>query len=220
MAKLIIKLINAIANVVNEDPDMQGRLKVVFVPNFNVTVGERVYPAADISEQISMAGKEASGTGNMKFALNGALTTGTLDGANIEIRERVGKENFFLFGLTADEVVALKEGGYVPMDYYHGNAELEAAIDAIATGTFSEGNRDLFQPIVESLLQHDEYLVLADYDSYVKCQNLAAEAYLDPASWARSSILNTAHCGFFSSDRAMAQYCSGIWQVEPIEVPA
>jgi starch phosphorylase len=216
MAKLIIKLINSVAEVVNHDPDVDGRLKVVFVPNFNVTLGEKIYPAADISEQISMAGKEASGTGNMKFALNGALTVGTMDGANIEIRERVGHENFFLFGLTAEEVFALKESGYNPGQYYEENDELKAAIDAIAEGIFSGGDMEMFKPIVESLLQHDEYLLLADYESYIECQEKAAEAYQDQQWWTKASILNVARCGFFSSDRSIREYCEYIWEVDPV----
>ena len=218
MAKLIIKLINNVAAVVNNDPDVEGRLKVVFLENFNVTLAEKIYPAADISEQISMAGKEASGTGNMKFALNGALTTGTLDGANIEIRERVGEENFFLFGLTASEVVALKENGYHPLDTYHNNPELKAAIDSISLGVFSDGDKELFKPIVDSLLYQDEYLVCADYQSYLDCQVRAEQAYLDQEEWTRMSILNSARCGFFSSDRSMRQYCRDIWQVGPLRV--
>ena len=174
VAKLIIKLINSVAEVVNADPDVAGRLKVAFLPNFNVTLGERIYPAADLSEQISMAGKEASGTGNMKFALNGALTIGTLDGANIEIRELVGEENFFLCGLTAEEVMALKAGGYNPLEYYMRIPELKRAIDAIAAGAFSGGDRSLFQPIVASLLTNDEFLVLADYELYVEASERAA----------------------------------------------
>jgi starch phosphorylase len=218
MAKLIIKLINNVAAVANSDPEIKGRLKVVFLENFNVTLAEKIYPAADISEQISMAGKEASGTGNMKFALNGALTTGTLDGANIEIRERVGEDNFFLFGLTASEVMALKQSGYHPLDTYHNNPSLKAAIDSISLGVFSNGDKELFKPIVDSLLYNDEYLVCADYQSYLDCQARAEEAYRDQEKWTRMSILNTARCGFFSSDRAMRQYCSDIWQVEPLVV--
>jgi starch phosphorylase len=217
-AKLIIKLINSVADVANHDPDVRGRLKVVFLPNFNVSLGEKIYPAADISEQISMAGKEASGTGNMKFALNGALTTGTLDGANIEIRERVGAENFFLFGLTAQQVFALKKEGYDPLGYYHNNAELKAAIDRLSSGHFSNGDRELFKPLVESLLYRDEYLLLADYAAYVECQDQAAQAYQDQEAWTRMAILNVARCGFFSSDRAMRQYCQDIWHVEPVKV--
>jgi starch phosphorylase len=217
MAKLIIKLINSIAEVINSDPDVRGRLKVVFLENFNVTLGEHVYPAADISEQISMAGKEASGTGNMKFALNGALTTGTLDGANIEIRERVGEQNFFLFGLTADEVFELKQAGYHPMDYYLSNPELKAAIDRIGFGYFSNGDTDLFQPLVDSLLYDDEYLLLVDYPSFIDCQERAEDTYRDEETWTRKSILNVARCGYFSSDRTMKQYSQDIWGVEPVE---
>jgi starch phosphorylase len=219
MAKLIIKLINSVAKVVNEDPDVAGRLKVAFLPNFDVSLAEKIYPAADISEQISMAGKEASGTGNMKFALNGALTIGTLDGANIEIRERVGAENFFLFGLTSDQVFELKARGYNPMDEYHANAELRAAIGSIDSGVFSNGDPFLFRPIVESLLHYDEYLLLADYQSYIECQERATETYLDQEKWTRMSILNVARCGFFSSDRSIQQYCDEIWEVEPLQVP-
>ncbi|HSN73706.1 MAG TPA: glycogen/starch/alpha-glucan phosphorylase [Anaerolineae bacterium] len=219
MAKLIIKLINNVAEVVNNDPDVAGRLTVVFIPNFNVSKGERIYPGADISEQISMAGKEASGTGNMKFALNGALTVGTLDGANVEIRELVGAENFYLFGLHTEEVMALKASGYNPLEYYSANAELKRAIDAIATGVFSSGNRDLFQPIVASLLTRDDFLLLADYADYVRASEQAAhDYYADPDGWTRMSILNSARCGFFSSDRSMRQYCAEIWRVEPVRV--
>ena len=218
MAQLIIKLINDIADTVNNDPDVRGRLKIVFLENFNVSIAEKVYPAADISEQISMAGKEASGTGNMKFALNGAITTGTLDGANIEIRDRVGAENFFLFGLTADEVFRLKEKGYDPMTYYRGNLELRKTIDRISSGHFSNGDRLLFKPIVDSLLYHDEYLLLVDYASYIDCQDRAARAYQNQESWTTMSILNAARCGFFSSDRTIREYCAEIWNVSPIKV--
>ena len=218
IAKLIIKLINNIAEVVNSDPDLAGRLKVAFLPNFDVTLAEKIYPAADISEQISLAGKEASGTGNMKFVLNGALTTGTLDGANIEIRELVGPDNFFLFGLTTDEVFALKKSGYNPRDYYEGNSELRRALDAIVDGTFSGGDSQLFRPIIDELLERDKYMLLADYASYMECQALASQAYRDPERWTRMSILNSARSGFFSSDRAIRQYCKEIWQVEPLEV--
>jgi starch phosphorylase len=218
MAKLIIKLVNALAQVINSDPELDERLKVVFLSNFNVALGERIYPAADVSEQISMAGKEASGTGNMKFALNGALTVGTLDGANIEIRERVGEENFFLFGLTAPEVMALKETGYDPLAYYYGNPELKRAIDWIASGDLSGGDPALFQPLVDSLLHGDEYLLLADYASYVACQDRVDEAYRDVEAWTRASILNAARCGYFSSDRTIRQYCEDIWHAQPLPV--
>jgi starch phosphorylase len=218
MAKRIIKLIHSVADVVNSDPDVGHLLKVVFPENFNVSLAEKIYPAADISEQISMAGKEASGTGNMKFALNGALTVGTLDGANVEIRECVGEENFFLFGFTAEEVFDVKQHGHHPRAYYEANAELRNVIDSIASGQFSAGDTERFQPIVDSLLNHDEYLVFADFQSYIDCSEQAARAYADEDHWIRMSILNCARCGFFSSDRAMRQYCDEIWSVKPVRV--
>jgi glycogen phosphorylase len=215
LAKLIIKLINAVADVVNRDARVAGALRVVFLPDFNVKSSHRVYPAADLSEQISTAGKEASGTGNMKFAMNGALTIGTLDGANVEIREAVGPENFFLFGLTASEVVQLKASGYDPRSYYESNAELREAIDMIANGFFSNGSREVFQPLVDSLMTRDEYLLFADYQPYLDCQARVDDAYRNPADWTRMSILNTARVGRFSSDRSIRDYCRDIWQVEP-----
>jgi len=218
MAKLIIKLINSVADVVNNDPAVRGRLRVVFFPNFNVTNAQRIYPAADLSEQISTAGKEASGTGNMKFALNGALTIGTLDGANVEIREEVGPQNFFLFGLTADEVQALKTRGYRPWDYFEKNRGLRDVIEQIHSGYFSPGRPDLFKPVVDSLLVHDEFLVLADYQAYVDCQEKAGQAYLDSERWTTMSILNVARIGYFSSDRAIREYCQEIWRVEPVRI--
>jgi starch phosphorylase len=217
-AKRIIKLINNIGDVVNHDADVAGRLNVVFLENFNVTLAQRIYPAADLSEQISLAGKEASGTGNMKFALNGAVTIGTLDGANIEIRDLVGADNFFLFGLTVDDVFRLRERGYRPSDYYHDDAELRRCLDSIADGTFSRGDTALFRPIVDTLLGHDEFMLLADYRAYVDCQSQVDRAYGDVDAWTRMSILNTARCGFFSSDRAIRQYCRDIWQAEPVRV--
>jgi starch phosphorylase len=218
MAKLIIKLIHNLGDVINQDPDVRGRLQVVFPANFCVSMAEKIYPGADLSEQISMAGKEASGTGNMKFALNGALTVGTLDGANVEIRECVGPENFFLFGLDAEEVIALKANGYNPMDRYQEDAELRAVVDSIASGELSGGDAELFRPIVDSLLHGDDYLLLADFRSYVECSERAAEAFRDVDRWTRMSILNSARCGFFSSDRTIRQYCNEIWRVEPVEV--
>src|ERR671933_214731 len=218
IAKLIIQLINSVAKVVNNDPDVRDRLKVVFLEGFSVSLGERVYPAAELSEQISTAGKEASGTGNMKFALNGALTIGTFDGANIEIREAVGAENFFLFGLTAEEVYALKAKGYNPMDYYNTNVELQEVIDRIASGYFSPENPDLFKAIVDSLMYKDEYLLLADYQSYIECQERVSQAYRNQENWTRMSILNTARSGFFSSDRTIREYCQDIWKVEPVKI--
>ena len=218
MAKLIIKLINSVADVINHDPKVAGRLTVAFFPDFNVTNGHLIYPAADLSEQISTAGKEASGTGNMKFSMNGALTIGTLDGANIEIREEVGAENFFLFGLTAEEVVDLKRKGYNPWSYYESNAELREAIDLIRSGFFSGGDSNLFKPFVDSLLSHDEYLLLADYASYIESQEQVNRAYRDPERWARMSVLNVARMGKFSSDRSIREYSEKIWRVEPVPV--
>jgi glycogen phosphorylase len=216
IAKLIIKLINAVAAVVNQDPKVSDILKVVFLPDFNVKTGQRVYPAADLSEQISTAGKEASGTGNMKFAMNGALTIGTLDGANVEIREAVGHENFFLFGLTAEEVAQRKRDGYNPRKFYESNPELREAIDLIDAGYFSNGDGELFRPLVESLLSRDDYMLLADYQSYIDCQQRASDAYRDRNNWTRMSILNSARVGRFSSDRSIREYCRDIWNVSPI----
>jgi len=218
MAKLIIRLITAVGDVVNRDPDVRDRLKVVFLPNFNVTTGQRVYPAAELSEQISTAGKEASGTGNMKFMMNGALTIGTLDGANIEIREEAGPENFFLFGHTAQEVSDILARGYQPHVHYHDNPELKAVLDLIRDGCFSRGDRDLFRPLVDNLHYHDPYLLLADFQSYVDCQGQVSEAYRDFENWSRMSILNSARSGKFSSDRTIRDYCNEIWKVDPMRV--
>ena len=218
MAKLIIKLVNSVAEVVNDDRDVRGRLQVVFLPDYNVTFGQRVYPAADLSEQISLAGKEASGTGNMKFALNGALTVGTLDGANIEIRDAVGHENFFLFGMNADEVSELKAKGYDPGQYYNSHAELKESLDGLASGRFSRGNKELFRPLLDSLLHQDPYMLLADYQSYIECQDHIDQVYGDKDRWTHMSILNTARTGGFSSDRAIREYCNEIWHVNPVPV--
>jgi len=218
MAKRIIKLINAVADVVNHDRTVAGRLQVAFLENFNVSSAQIIYPAADLSEQISLAGKEASGTGNMKFALNGAVTIGTLDGANVEIRDLVGPENFFLFGLTVEEVFALKERGYRPFEYYQRNPELKRVIDSISGGVFSQGDTELFRPIVDSLLYYDEYMLLADYQSYLDCQAQVEQAYQNPARWTQMSILNTARSGFFSSDRTIREYCQETWRVKPVPV--
>jgi len=216
MAKLIIKLITSVGDVVNQDPLIEGRLKVVFLPNFNVKTAQKVYPAAELSEQISTAGKEASGTGNMKFAMNGALTVGTLDGANIEIRDEVGHENFFCFGLTAEQVVELKTRGYRPRDYYDADPELKETLDQVASGFFSPAAPTLFRPLVDSLLNHDEYMLLADYRAYVDCQAKVGEVYAKPESWTRMSILNVARIGYFSSDRSIREYCEHIWKIEPV----
>jgi starch phosphorylase len=218
MAKLIIQLINGVADVVNNDPIVGGRLKVVFFPDFNVKNAEFIYPAADLSEQISTAGKEASGTGNMKFMMNGALTIGTLDGANVEIREEAGVENFFLFGLTADQVERIKRDGYRPASLVETNGELREALDLIADGTFSRGDRELFRPLVENLRQSDPFLVLADYADYVTCQARVDAAWKQPQQWTRMSILNTARAGKFSSDRAIREYCERIWNAWPVGV--
>ncbi len=218
MAKLIIKLITSVAEVVNRDPDVSKYLKVVFFPDFNVMNGQCVYPAADLSEQISTAGKEASGTGNMKFSMNGALTIGTLDGANIEIREAVGQENFFLFGLTTEEVGGLKSRGYNPRSYYDADPELREALDGISSGLFSNGDRDLFKPLVDSLLSRDDYMLLVDYRAYVDCQERVSRAYRDQKSWTRMSILNVARMGYFSSDRSIREYAEKIWRVQPMAV--
>lgn len=217
-AKLIIKLINSVAEVINKDRDVRDLLKVVFLPNFSVMLGQCVYPAAELSEQISLAGKEASGTGNMKFAMNGALTIGTLDGANVEIREQVGAENFFLFGMTTDDVRALQEKGYVPSDYYRADGELRAAIDLISGGYFSKGDRELFAPLVNDLLNEDRYMLLADYASYVDCQTEVNNQYGNVPAWTRMSILNAARSGHFSSDRAIREYQEGIWKVKNVSV--
>ncbi len=218
MAKLIIKLINSVADVVNNDPDVAGRLKVLFIPNFNVKLGHRIYPVADLSEQISTAGLEASGTGNMKFSMNGALTIGTLDGANIEIREEVGADNFFLFGLTAKEVSDLKNRGYNPREYYEKNDTLKLALDRISEGFFSHGDTVLFAPLVDELLNRDQYLLLADYQTYIDCQDRVSEAWRNQQQWSRMSILNVARIGKFSSDRAIQEYCRDIWKVQPVPV--
>jgi starch phosphorylase len=213
MAKLIIKLINAVAEIVNADPDVNTRIAVAFLPNFNVQNAHLVYPAADLSEQISTAGKEASGTGNMKFMMNGALTIGTLDGANVEIREEVGAENFFLFGLTAGEVERVVREGYRPAGYYDTNAELRAVLDLIGSGHFSGRDTTVFAPLVENLRTVDPFLVLADYAAYAECQEQVSAAWRDVDRWTRMSILNTARSGKFSSDRAIREYCDEIWHV-------
>jgi starch phosphorylase len=218
MAKLILKLIHSVAEVVDRDPDIGGRLKVAFLPDFNVKLAQWVYPAADLSEQISTAGKEASGTGNMKFALNGALTVGTLDGANVEIRRDVGEDNFFVFGLDAGQVAATLASGYRPAEVVERNPELKTALDLIASGVFSHGDTALFRPLLDDLFQNDRYLVLADYASYVACQDRIAATYRDTARWTRMSILNTARMGGFSSDRTIREYCRDIWDAKPVPV--
>ncbi|KIA78211.1 glycogen/starch/alpha-glucan phosphorylase [Parachlamydia acanthamoebae] len=218
MAKLMIKLINAVAEVVNQDSDVKGRLKVVFYPNFNVKNAQSIYPAADLSEQISTAGMEASGTSNMKLALNGALTIGTLDGANIEIREEVGKDNFFLFGLNAEEVETLRSKQCSPMEFYETNLHLREVIDLIQSGFFSHGDRSAFLPLINEMVYQNNYMILADYQSYIDCQDRVDEIYQDQKLWTRTSILNVARMGKFSSDRAIREYCQDIWHVKPVKI--
>lgn len=212
-AKLIIRLAHGVAEAIANDPRARDRLRVVFFPDFNVKSAQRIYPAADLSEQISTAGMEASGTGNMKFTLNGALTIGTLDGANVEIRARVGAEHFFLFGLTADEVLERKRRGDSPRDVLARDDELRAAIDLIAGGAFSRGDRAMFAPLVSDLVERDPFLVLADFRAYSDAQEAVAIAWREPASWVKSSILNVARAGYFSSDRSIREYAQTIWNV-------
>ena len=218
MAKLIIRFINGIADVVNADPDMEGRLRVVFLPDYNVKLGERVYPAADLSEQISTAGKEASGTGNMKFAMNGALTIGTLDGANVEIREQVGAENFFLFGKTTEEIVSLHKEGYRPWELIATVPELPEVLRLIEQGHFSNGDGDLFRPLLQNLTGNDPFFVLADFNDYLRAQDAVSLAWADRDRWNRMSLLNAARTGFFSSDRSIREYAKRIWRAEEFPV--
>ena len=216
MAKQIIALINAVGRTINADPALQGKLRVAFPANYNVTLAETLVPAADLSEQISLAGKEASGTGNMKFALNGALTVGTLDGANVEILDLVGEDNFFLFGLTEPEVEEVVAQGYRPSAFYESNLHLRRALDLIASGVFSGGDRSTFEPIVSNLLYDDRFLVLADYQAYLDAQERVEKAYAKPDAWTRSTVLNVARSGFFSSDRSMRDYLDRIWHATPV----
>jgi len=217
MAKLVIKLINDVAAVINADPRVDGRLRAAFVPNYGVSVASLIIPAADLSQQISLAGTEASGTGNMKLALNGALTIGTEDGANIEIRDAVGAENMFLFGLRAGDVKRMRAEGYRPRDHYEANAELREVLDQIGSGRFSPDEPGRFGPIVHSLLdQGDHYMLLADYAAYMAAQERVDALYADRAAWTRTAIRNIAAMGPFSGDRAIREYAEGIWRVQPI----
>lgn len=218
-AKLLIELIHAVGQVINHDPDVRDSLKVVFLPNFNVSLAQRIYPAADLSEQISLAGKEASGTGNMKFAMNGALTIGTMDGANIEICDAVGPDAFFRFGMHAGEVHALHESGYDPRAWYEEHDELRATIDLIASGFFSRGTGDRFLPVIRELMETDRYMLLADYDSYVQVQGNVDGAYLEVTHWTEKSIRNCARSCRFSSDRTIREYCQRVWKVDPLPMP-
>jgi starch phosphorylase len=218
LAKLMVRLINAVGEVVNRDPAVRGRLKVAFLPNFNVTNGQRIYPAAELSEQISTAGKEASGTGNMKFCMNGALTIGTQDGANLEIASEVGADNFFMFGLSAAQVYALKAAGYDPLAYYQSNEELRAVVDLVRDGFFSRGDTELFRPLMDGLLRWDPYLVLVDFQAYADCQRRVDAAYTDAEQWAVMSILNVARSGKFSSDRTIREYADTVWRVPRVPI--
>ena len=217
-AKMIIRLAHGVAAAVAADPRAHDRLRLVFVPDFNVKNAQRIYPATNLSEQISTAGMEASGTGNMKFALNGALTIGTLDGANVELRERVGADHFFLFGLTAEQVAAKKRAGYRPGDALEADPELGGVLELIAGGAFSPGDRGLFRPLVDDLLHRDPFLILADFRAYADCQRRVDAAWRDPAGWASSSILNCARSGWFSSDRSIREYAAQVWNVAPVKV--
>jgi starch phosphorylase len=218
MAKLHIKLISDVAAMINNDPLVRGRIKVAFLANYGVSMAETIIPAADVSEQTSMAGMEASGTGNMKFTMNGALTVGTLDGANIEIRQEVGEDNFFLFGLTAEQVQSLKRSGYHPSKIIEKSAELRGTLELIESGFFNPDDPDRFRPVTEHLRQTDTYLVCADFDDYVACQRRVEQVYRDPAAWTKMVILNLANSGKFSSDRTIAQYAKDIWGVEPVHI--
>ncbi|MFA7344323.1 MAG: glycogen/starch/alpha-glucan family phosphorylase [Terrimicrobiaceae bacterium] len=220
LAKLIIKAINAVGTKINSDPRIDGKLKVVFLPNYRVSLAQRIVPAADLSEQISTAGKEASGTGNMKLSLNGALTIGTLDGANVEIREEVGEENIFIFGNTVEEVKALFAKGYNPGDYCGANDELRAVVDWVGSNYFTPDEPPgVLQPLRDNLLYHDPFLCLADFASYSEAQERVAAAFLDKARWAKMAILNTARVGKFSSDRTISEYAREIWKLDPVAVP-
>jgi starch phosphorylase len=220
MARTIIKLVNDVADVVNYDSSVGDRLRVVFLPNYNVTAAERIIPAAELSEQISTAGTEASGTGNMKLALNGALTIGTLDGANIDICGAVGEENFFAFGMTADQVARLRESGYDPWKFYYSNKELRQALDMIGSGYFSPQASQRYENLIASLLEGgDRYMVLADYADYVACQERVSRLYESSTEWTRKAILNFARMGNFSSDRAVREYARRIWQIEAVPLP-
>lgn len=215
MAKLTIQLINNVARVVNNDPEVQGKLSVYFPWNYNIELAEHLIPATDLDEQISQAGKEASGTGNMKFALNGALTVGTLDGANVEIRERVGADNFFLFGMTVDEVEALYAKGYSPAEYYEADPRLKTAVDMVSSGVFSHGDRNVYSALVADWLTHDYFMTMADFTAYEDIQSEIESAYRDPLNWNRKALLNVANSGYFSSDRSIEDYLENIWHTGP-----
>lgn len=216
-AKLVIKLFNNLSKVINNDPRVKNQMKVVFIPDYKVSIAERVFPAADVSEQISTAGFEASGTGNMKFMLNGALTVGTLDGANVEIREEVGEENFYLFGLTTPEVKKIHEdGSHKPWDLYNSDTRIRRVMDALSSNMFSPGEPGIFKPIFQNIMTSDYYLLLSDIGSYIDIQAKVGKDFLNKASWGKKAILNVAHSGKFSSDRTIAEYAKDIWDVKPV----
>jgi starch phosphorylase len=218
LAKRIIKLINSVAEVVNNDPDVDGRIRVIFLENYSVSLAELLFPAADISEQISTAGYEASGTGNMKFALNGAVTIGTLDGANVEIRQCVGHDNFFLFGMTAEEVTDRVSEGYNPYTEYEECTPLREVIELVAHNHFSPEEPNIFHPVLDELIRSDRFMVMADFWPYVKCQRDVAKAFTKQDQWNKIALRNVARCGKFSSDRTIHQYAEDIWDVEPVKV--
>jgi starch phosphorylase len=219
MAKLVIRLINDVAHTINNDERVGRLLKVVFIPNYSVSLAEMIMPAADLSEQISTAGTEASGTGNMKFALNGALTIGTLDGANVEMRENVGPDNFFIFGNTTPQVAAIRASGYQPRDFYEANPELQRVLDSIRDGMFSPTETARYHEIFDALVSWgDHYLLLADYASYIEAQGRVDALYRDPDAWTRMAILNVAGMGAFSSDRTIAEYAHQIWHTKPVHL--
>ncbi|HVN49912.1 MAG TPA: glycogen/starch/alpha-glucan phosphorylase, partial [Acidimicrobiales bacterium] len=220
LAKEIIRLINGVAATVNRDPLAEGRLSVVFMTNYNVQRAQQIIPAANLSEQISLAGKEASGTGNMKLTLNGALTIGTLDGANIEIRDLVGAENFFLFGLTEPEVEQVRQAGYHPRAHYEQNPRIRRVLDLLASGMYAGGDPDAYRPILDVLLTSDTYLVLADYQSYLDCQDRVDRQWGDQQTWTTMSIRNVARSGWFSSDRSVQEYLDRVWHASPVDVDA
>lgn len=217
-AKQTIRLINDVANVINNDERLKGRLKVVFIPNYSVSLAQLIIPAADISEQISLAGTEASGTSNMKFALNGALTLGTLDGANVEILDNVGKDHIFIFGNTVEQVEALRREGYRPFDYYQNDEQLREVIDQIIRGDFSPEEPNRYHSLIQGLQYHDYYQSFADFRSYVEAQKTVDKKYQDRDAWIASTIQNMVNMGFFSSDRTILEYAKNIWKIEPLKL--
>ena len=224
-AKLTIKLINSVADVINNDASIKGKIKVVFIENYRVSNAEIIFAAADVSEQISTASKEASGTGNMKFMLNGALTLGTMDGANVEIVEEVGAENAFIFGLSSDEVIRYENnGGYNPMDIYNSDQDIRKVVDQLVDGTYSKGDRELFRTLYNSLLntqstdKADRYFILKDFRSYAEAQKKVEKAYRNTQGWAKSALLNTAHVGKFTSDRTIQEYVDDIWHLDHVDI--